>query len=133
MRNDVIIWVSKVAEALEAVPRKAVRLLIEDARRPLSSGGNMPVISGNLRNSATISFNEVPPADLELDPEKPLKNPAQHINQVLDTMPLGARVRIGFRANYAVDAENKHAFVGLAAQKWLQFVTTAVRSAKRSF
>ena len=131
MRNDIVIWVAKVAESLEAVPRKAVRLLVEDARKPISSGGNMPVITGNLRNSVEISFIEVPPADLELDPEKQLKNPATRIFNTIDTITLGQRVRIGFRAIYAVDAENKHAFVGLAAQKWLQFVATAVRSAKR--
>jgi hypothetical protein len=132
MRNDIVLWVAKVGETLEAIPRKATRLLVEDARRPISSGGNMPVLSGNLRNSVEVSFSEVPPADRDLDPEKPLKNPAQRIFQTIESIKLGQRIRIGFRANYAVEAENKHAFVGLAAQKWLQFVTTAVRSAKRN-
>jgi hypothetical protein len=130
MQADIVIWVSKVHETLEKIPRESAKDLVEFTRTPLKSGGNMPVDKGNLRNSATVSFNEVPPADMEIDQDTMLPEATGKINSTIDTAKIGQNIRIGFRANYAEEMEQKYAFIRLAAQRWIQFVAAAATRLK---
>jgi hypothetical protein len=130
MRNDIIIWVAKVGETLEQIPREATKNLVAYSRLPQKSGGPMPVVKGNLRNSATVSFNEVPPADRKIGEDEMLPETTPSINATIDTAKIGQRIRIGFRANYADEAEQKHAFIRLPAQRWTQFVAAVAERLK---
>lgn len=130
MRNEIIEWVSKVGTIIEAVPQIAVSDLIEESRKPIASGGLMPVDKGNLRNSGVISFSEMPLADRKITPDTRLVNPAASNNAAIRNLTLGQKLRFGYTANYALEQEQKHGFVRIPAQRWLQIVKNAVRTAK---
>jgi len=53
---DMVLFAAKVQNIMREVPIEASKALIEDVRIPVSSGGNMPVKYGNLRNSVTVDF-----------------------------------------------------------------------------
>ena len=130
LRNDNIIWVSKVRERLEQLGPESIKNLIYDVRTPVSQGGHMPVVSGNLRNSPEVSFTHMPVADRVLDPNKPLTDPMGKINPKILNMQPGQVVSIGFRAIYAPLIELKYAFVRLAAQNWRRHVDEALKVIK---
>jgi hypothetical protein len=130
MQADIVRWVAKVGEALENVPRESTKTLVAFARLPIKQGGNMPVDKGNLRNSATVSFVEIPPADMKIGEDDMLPDPTQKINATIDSAKIGQNIRIGFRADYADEQEQKYAFIRLAAQRWTQFVESAAKRLK---
>lgn len=132
LQADIVAWVSKIGVDLDSIPGRAAILLLEDARLPQKQGGNMPVLTGNLRNSATVSFNEVPQTDMIIDKMTKLTDPTVSLNSTLASAKVGQKIRIGFRAPYAIEQEQKHGFVRLAAQKWDQYVAAVIKQIKGS-
>lgn len=115
---DMTLFAAKVQNIMREIPIEASKALIEDVRTPVSSGGNMPVKYGNLRNSVTVDFATMPQAATEY-PDAPVEtDPTARNNARLDNSRPGARIFIGFRAIYGPLMELKYAFVRLAAQKW---------------
>ena len=115
---DMTLFAAKVQNIMREIPIEASKGLIEDVRVPVSSGGNMPVKYGNLRNSITVDFATMPPASAEYPPALVEADPTARNNARLDNSRPGARIFIGFRAIYAPLMELKYAFVRLASQKW---------------
>lgn len=129
---DVVTWVAKVGERLTLVPRIAAYQVQEDVRVPVKQGGHMPVKFGNLRNSLSASFNEMPGQDIVITEQRlVLGDPQANLVATINSMSIGQRLRMGFRVTYAADMERKYAFVALTAQKWKQFVDLAVTLAKQ--
>lgn len=129
-KSDIYDWISKVGVRLQGTPKGAIIQLMDDMRRPIAQGGNMPVKTGNLRNSLEIRFNSMPPANKKFDRNNIYTNPRNHIINTISKMQLGQKVYLGFRANYAYYMELKHGFVRLAAQNWVTIVTNQVRTYK---
>lgn len=127
-RDDIVEWAAKVGERLDQIPAESAKLLIDDVRTPVANGGHMPVRTGNLRNSAEVSFNGPPLADQEYPDEPVVPNPEGTIQAKLDSAKTGDLISIGFRAIYGPAMEVKYAFVRLAAQKWPQHVNEAVKN-----
>jgi len=115
---DMTLFAAKVQNIMREIPIEASKALIEDVRVPVSSGGNMPVKYGNLRNSVTVDFATIPPASTEYPDALVEADPTARNNARLDNSRPGARIFIGFRAIYAPLMEIKYAFVRLASQKW---------------
>lgn len=132
-KADLDRWVKKVNLRVETVHKPATMLLVEDVRRPVKAGGNMPVRKGNLRNSLEATINGGPSADIDITEDMMLSDPVGQISGVVNNSQLGQIVSLSFRANYANEQERKHAFVRLAAQKWDQFVDIATADVKARF
>lgn len=129
---DIVSWVSKIGVDLDSIPGRAAILMVEDARLPQKQGGNMPVVTGNLRNSVAVSFSEIPQTDMIIDQMTKLTDPTASINSTLASAKVGQKIGIGFRAPYAIEVEQKYGFVRLAAQKWDQYVAAVVKQIKGS-
>ncbi len=128
---DVTAWVAKVGERLEYIGKESVRDLAVEVRTPVSQGGNMPVRTGNLRNSLKASTTGVPSATyMPADTER-LADPMSQINSVINTSTLGDKISLGFSVAYALYVVRKYMFVDLAAMKWSQIVRNVVDEAKR--
>lgn len=131
-RADVIAWTAKVGERLEYVAKESPRTVAREVRLPISSGGHMPVRTGNLRNSLQASTSGVPSGDYMPAENERLSDPMGQINSVIDGSSLGDKISLGFRAAYGVYVERKHMFVHLTAMKWSQIVRDTVEKAKRA-
>ena len=121
------------AAKAEAKTNRAVELavqgLIEEASRPESAGGNMPVVSGRLRESIKVRVNGALVAE-----------GAAAALSAARGVEAGAVVDVswgepGTRAPYAAEAEfgsvkvRAHFFARSAAERWSAIVEEAIRQA----
>jgi hypothetical protein len=118
-------WAAKVQRQMETVARDSIRDVIADAQRPVTQGGNMPVLKGNLRNSLTVEMRigRVSGANAH--------------DVALSGYQLGDNVLAGWTSNYALA---RHYQVGTqggggmwrdaAAQKWTRIVQSNARKQK---
>jgi hypothetical protein len=121
-------WASGSKKRLEAVTRDAAFRVFEDAQVPVAKGGRMRVDTGFLRASAQASLMGMPSGPSRREeglPEEP------DVNLVLGKMSLGDTIWFGWTANYARHRENQDAFLGLAVQRWQDFVDVSIEEAKR--
>lgn len=118
-------WVKSSAERAEAVVKTAAQDLYNESRVTTAKGGNMPVDTGYLRNSAMASVDSFPQVGDEVQVQD---------NEVITTiagMKVGEKLMIGFTANYAPHMENRFGFVRLTAMRWQEFVNSAIRKLKK--
>ncbi|MCW5733488.1 MAG: hypothetical protein KIS73_05155 [Enhydrobacter sp.] len=106
------------------IVHSALRRLIEEATRPQSEGGHMPVETGSLRNSVAVSFAPVTYNFIT----KKFRDPSDAVNNAIANVEIGETVYIGFRAPYAHKAEAEFGFARLAAQRWPFIVKEAAQS-----
>ncbi len=83
---------------------------------------NTPVVTGNLRNSRTVSSLARPAIDWTT---KKFRNPDDAINNAIAGIEVGQTAWLGFRAPYAHKIEEKTAMMRLAAQRFSQIVDAA--------
>lgn len=86
-----------------------------------------PVVTGNLKNSRTVSTLGPPTIDWKV---KKFRDPDDAINNAIAGVEIGQTAWLGFRAPYAHKVEPKHGMLRLAAQFWPQLVADAVRAAR---
>lgn len=120
-------WIDKTEKRVTNVLREAALLVDHTVSLPVAGGGNLPVVTGNLRRSRAASTIG-PPAILWK--EKTFSGSDEAIASVIKGAAVGQTVWIGFQAPYAGKAEDKHGFVRLTAQRWPQLVEQAARSLK---
>lgn len=130
-RADVTTWIAKVGERLEFIGKESARTVAVEVRRPIYSGGNMPVRTGNLMNSLQASTSGVPSGGYRPSTHERLPDPMGQVNSVIDGSKLGDKISLGFRVAYSVYAERKHMFVHLTALKWRSIVSDVTEKAKR--
>lgn len=112
-------WVRQVKDAAEAVALEAAQATLTDAQLPVAQGGNMPVLTGNLRNSLAVGINTEP---TERTPDFTAR---------LAGFELGDTISARWTADYAAYVEYGtrgrpgRAFVRQAAQRWGQHVKAA--------
>lgn len=109
-------WCDKTLLKQTAVLQDSVRLLAEEV------GTHVPVVSGNLKNSRTVSSNGYPAIDWRT---KKFRNPSDEINNASAAVQVGVTAYVGMRAVYAHKVEEKKPFMRLAAQRWRQIVDQA--------
>lgn len=132
-RSDIIIWVSKVGNRLDYVARESARSVYNDVRLPISRGGNMPVVSGNLRNSIQASNIGLIYASYIPKHGEKLADPTSQVNSVIDNSNAGDKIFLAFTVAYAVYVNRRRAFVQLTAMKWESFVRTKTLGAVQKF
>ena len=84
---------------------------------------NTPEVTGNLKNSRTVSTLGPPVIDWKT---KKFRNPDDAINGAIAGVDVGDTVDLGFRAPYAHKIEPKYGMLRLAGQRWRQIVDRAV-------
>ncbi len=121
-------WVRASKARMEAVHKTATQSVIDDAQTPVGKGGRMRVDTGFLRLSGQTSLEGMPTG-----PERPSEGfpKGEDANLVIGRARLGDTIYHGWTAAYARARESKDAFLGLATQKWQQYVDKAVAEAKR--
>lgn len=124
-------WAKKSKNRMLAIAQTATQDVIDEAQKPVGKGGNMRVDTGFLRATGQASLDGLPlgPSNAKDDG---LPN-EQDTNLVIGQATLGDTIFFGWTANYARYRESKDAFLGLAVQKWQQFVDRATRQAKSRF
>lgn len=124
-------WAQKSKQRLQAVHRASAQALGNEVVVPREAGGNMPVVSGNLRRSLMASTSAMPLMRDGVFTEGDIK-------AVIVGAELGQTIYLGFQAGYARRMEYGftgedslgrfydwpgYGFVRLAAQRWPQIVS----------
>lgn len=118
-------WAKKTEIEQTAILHRSLRLLVEEVTRPEGSGGHLPVLTGNLRNSVAVST--LGPVTMSFTTKK-FRDSSDAVNNAIAGVAVGDTAYVGFRAPYAHKAEAKNAFVRLAAQRWPMIVDVAVKA-----
>ena len=109
--------------------------LVEEIRRPLGQGGNMPVDTGYLRESLDASYSSTPSTAPSDGPPK--VGLSLKVEALIRRVNLGQKIYFGFTATYAarqnygfqgMDSWGRvynmagHHFVELGIQRWPEIV-----------
>lgn len=121
-------WARQTEARLTATFRDAAQRVANETRQPVGAGGNMPVVTGNLRRSLAVSTVEMPQP--RGGNERFETDPGQNITLTIARAQLGQTVYLGFQAIYARYQENRYGFVRLTAQHWPQIVREAAEAMK---
>ncbi|MBY2921036.1 hypothetical protein HF259_06230 [Rhizobium leguminosarum] len=128
-------WAQQEGDRLEAIFQTSVQIAVNELRRPIADGGRMPVQSGNLRRSLSVSKFEMP----SIKPDQ-ADFTDDDIAGVILALFLGDTAFVGFQAAYAARAEfgfvgedslgrlynqTGHGFVSAVSQRWNQIVQEA--------
>jgi hypothetical protein len=117
---QVTAWAKRNDARLTAVFRASAQTVANECRIPKGAGGNMPVLTGNLRRSLTVSTVEMPSIG---DPKTRYDSDSTgNIALTIARVNLGQTIYLGFQAVYAPYQENKNGFVRLTAQRWPEIV-----------
>ena len=123
-------WVAATKERTEAVTKKSIERTVEFMQRPVARGGNMPVLTGYLRNSLLGSTSSMPAMRENATSE------AESIVLALVGLKMGETFYAGYTASYSAHVEYgargrpARRFVGLAAERWQTTVNEVVRDAR---
>lgn len=110
---------AEYGDRLRRVRAHATMAVVEDASRPRSEGGRMPVDLGNLKNSIRGAVGTVPTGASE--------SPAAAVARAR----MEDHIFIGWTANYAWVQEIRNGFMRGATTKWSSFVADAIREVRR--
>lgn len=116
-------WCDKTIMQTEKALQESVRGLADEV------AAHVPVVSGNLRNSRTVSPAGYPSINWVT---KKFRNPAQEIQNASEEVRVGTPAYVGMRAPYAHIVERKKPYMRLAAQRWSQIVEAAAARVKGS-
>lgn len=119
-------WVSQSKDRVTAVFRTAAQTVANEMRIPVQQGGNMPVLTGNLRRSLMGSTSVMP--TLSTDNKEQFSDGIGETLLVIANAKLDEHIYLGWQAAYAPYQEEKHGFVRLTAQRWPQIVAEACRT-----
>ena len=127
-------WAAETQQRTEAVFKMAAQDVINESRKPVAKGGNMPVDTGFLRASLDVNLSGNLPATRKNEGKVP---PPQDISLAIAQAELGQTIYASYTANYALHQEYGargrpgRAFVRLAAQRWQTIVNNAARRLQR--
>lgn len=118
-------WVRQSRERVESVIKDATQQVIDDAQAPVGKGGRMRVDTGFLRASGQASLSGLPTGPSRQG-ESATEQDANLVIGRWNPMS-GIALWFGWTANYARVRESKDAFLGLAVQRWQEFVNKSVQ------
>lgn len=121
-KSDMDAFARLTETRMEAVFKQSTQDVFFIAQQPRAKGGNMPVDTGFLRNSAVASLN---------NPARGNAGDQAQVNVTISRAKLGDVIWVGWAANYARAMERRYAFMRLATQQWQRIVndnTNKVRS-----
>lgn len=132
-------WTKRTEKAQEHIFKSATQRLVDAMLLSRERGGNMPVVTGNLYRSLLASTSAMPSvrAGVQEFPDN-----SGQVAMTINSANLGDTIYLGFQAAYArrvnygfvgTDSlgrtynQSGSNFVGLAAQRWQEFVDDAIR------
>lgn len=118
-------WARQSQARALAVLKDATQTVANDIRIPKSRGGHMPVDTGNLRRSLTISKVEMPRPPT--DKKREFADSSGNITLTIASLKIGETIYLGFQANYASIQENLNGFVRLTVQRWPEIVAASAK------
>ncbi|GGE18182.1 hypothetical protein GCM10011390_41700 [Aureimonas endophytica] len=136
-------WVQETEVLAEAVFHESVEELLNRASMEVRGGGNMPVDTGTLRASLTLSATAMPPIKTAEEGAPTVYSGAEIAAQI-EGFALGTTIYAGWTVAYAarieygfdgVDSLGRYysqpgrGFVRKAAQDWSEIVNRSVRRA----
>lgn len=119
MSQDLSALIRKYKSRLNEVRAAATMDMVEEMSRSRAQGGNMPVDTGNLKNSIRGALN-TRPSSFSGSPALAVAGAATDDD-----------ILIGWTANYAWPMEIRYGFMRSALQKWPQFVGSAAKRVVR--
>jgi len=119
-------WINETKQRQLAWIRTALQDLDKEIATPVAKGGNMPVITGNLRRSRLASTDSMP----GLGGREFKADPGAQIAGVLANLKLGQKFFYGFQAIYARRVEEIRGFLRLAIQRWPMIQAQAAQKVK---
>ena len=127
--DQVTDWARKSELRLLQTYRQSLQDIVEEAQKPVGSGGNMPVQTSFLRNSGDAALNRLPVGE-SIKPEDwaPRSWDAEAALLVINRATFEDKFFFGWTAIYANSVEEKRGFARLAAQRWPQIVNKAART-----
>jgi hypothetical protein len=134
-------WTKKSRARCTAVLRQATQNLIDDAQTVGPSvenpsggaGGKMPVDTGFLRASMSISLDGMPSGPGRGDPKQSYGYDDSAVTLKLAGVEVGRTIYAGWCANYAPYVEERYGFCRSAAQNWQSHVDAAIAEAKAKY
>lgn len=123
LSKDVMKFIAKSKSMSRDLLRASVQEMTVRVSQPRDKGGNMPIVTGFLRNSGLGSVNQLPSGISSPDN-------ATATVLVINRLELGDRYYYGWVADYARFMEAKYAFLRLAQQDWQQIVFEQARKIK---
>jgi hypothetical protein len=130
-------WGNGELDRHRAIFQTAVDIVVNEVTRTVYDGGRMPIDTGNLRRSLTISKTAMP----QIRPDQ-TDFTEEDVAAVILTLFLGDTAYIGFQAAYAARMEygfvgtdalgrmynqQGYGFVAAVAQRWDQIIAEAER------
>ncbi len=107
-------WVVQSKSRMRAWVRTTLQDLDREIALPVNKGGNMPVITGNLRRSRLASTDSMP----SIKGREFSGEPGGQITGVIANFQLGQKFFYGFQAIYARRVEEIRGFLRLALQRF---------------
>ncbi len=117
-------WVLQSKKRMRAWVQTSLQDLDREIAQPVARGGNMPVVTGNLRRSRLASLDGLP----SIKGREFESDPGSQITGVIATLQLGQKFFYGFQAVYARRVEEIYGFMRLAIQR---FPVIAEQAAKK--
>lgn len=116
-------WVKESKSRQLAWVRTTLQDLDREIALPVARGGNMPVVTGNLRRSRLASTDSMPGIG-----EREFKaDPGGQITGVIANLRLGQKFFYGFQAIYARRVEEVRGFLRLGLQRFQVIADAAAR------
>lgn len=95
-------WVRRTEGRMLAVMQTSIQDTVNFMRVPKAKGGNMPVLTGNLRRSLMASTTDMPAV---MEGGTVFADQSGAISLVIAQMKLGDKLYLGFQAAYAMRQE----------------------------
>ncbi len=116
-------WVNETKQRQTAWVRTTLQDLDREIATPVAKGGNMPVVTGNLRRSRLASLDSLP----TIKGREFQSDPGSQITGVIARFQLGQKFFYGFQAIYARRVEEIYGFLRLALQRFPTIANEAAR------
>lgn len=126
-------WTRKSKARMTAVFRESTQRLSEEANLAKGEGGRLPVDTGFLRASFSVSLSGLPFGVSQGDRSATYTFDDSAVDLVIASAQIGDTIFGGWVANYANVQEEQNAFLRGAVQNWQGIVDGVVREVSVRF
>lgn len=127
-------FVLKSKARMTAVFRESVQRVSEEANTTIHEGGKLPIDTGFLRSSYSVSLSGMP-FGLGEPPDRDARYryDQSHVDLVISDADIGDVIYGGWTARYAQVQEERNGFMRSAVQNWQSIVNGVVNEVRVRF
>lgn len=127
-------WASKSDRRMTAIFRESTQRVGEQAQTNYNEGGKLPIDTGFLRQSYSVSLSGMPfGVSVPPDGQSSFSYDSGPVDLVIASAGIGDVISGGWVANYAIYMEERFGFLRSAAQNWSAIVNEVTAEAKVRF